>query len=136
MDDKTAREYVKRNNRGVLTTLKRDGRPQISLITYLFDDDGLIKISVTKDRAKTKNLRRDPRVSLACLDEQNWFSYVVVDGQASFIDDERTIPQLRHVYRTVRGAEHPNWEEFDQAMRDEGRLVLTIAPERMYGMIR
>lgn len=136
MDENVARAYIKRNNRGVLTTLKRDGRPQISLITYLFDDDGLIKVSVTKDRVKTKNLMRDPRVSLACLDEHNWFSYVVVDGQASFIDDERTIPQLRHVYRTVRGADHPNWDEFDQAMRDEGRVVLTITPEHMYGMIR
>ena len=63
-----ARAWVGRHNRAVLATIKRDGRPQLSHIVYTLDDDGLIKISVTRDRAKTKNLKRDPRATLSVDD--------------------------------------------------------------------
>src|SRR5579862_8964644 len=99
MDEEQAKAYVGRNHRAVLATIKRDGRPQLSNVAYYLDDDGSIKISVTKDRAKTKNLMRDPRATLECLDESNWYSYVVVEGRASFIDDETTLPELRRYYR-------------------------------------
>ncbi|MDE3074265.1 MAG: PPOX class F420-dependent oxidoreductase [Chloroflexota bacterium] len=136
MDEERARAYLSASHRGVLATLKRDGRPQLSNVSYLLDGDNTIKVSVTKDRAKTKNLQRDPRVSIECLAADNWFSYVVVEGRASFIDDERTIPELRRVYRAIAGKDHPNWEEFDEAMRNERRVVLVIQPERMYGLVR
>src|SRR5579884_952201 len=133
MDDDKARDYVRRNHTGVLATIKRDGRPQLSNVAYYFDDDGTVKISVTEDRAKTKNLRRDPRASLTCLDLKNWYSYVVVEGEASFIDDERALPELRRYYKSVRGEDHPNWQEYDEAMVRDKRCVLVITPERFYG---
>ncbi|HLY66069.1 MAG TPA: PPOX class F420-dependent oxidoreductase, partial [Chloroflexota bacterium] len=86
MDDAQAKAYVARNNTAVLATIKRDGRPQLSNVAYFLDDDGTLKVSVTRDRAKTRNLLRDPRISMVCLDLQNWYSYVVVEGMAEFID--------------------------------------------------
>jgi uncharacterized protein len=125
-----AMEYIASNTHGVLATIKRDGRPQLSNISYTLDDDGLIKISVTEDRAKTKNARRDPRVVMTVIGD-NWYQYVVVEGTAGFIDDN-PLPALRHVYERVAGQPHPDWEEFDQAMIDERRIVMTISIDRLY----
>jgi PPOX class probable F420-dependent enzyme len=134
MDEQQARDFVARNTRGVLTTQKRDGRPQVSLVAYFLDDDGTIKISVTQDRAKTKNLRRDPRASLACLDPDNWYSYVVVEGLTTFLEGD--LPALRRYYSRVSGKEHPNWQEYDEAMVRDKRLLLVIHPDKFYGTVR
>jgi PPOX class probable F420-dependent enzyme len=135
MDEEQARAYIGRNHTAVMATLKRDGRPQLSNVAYFLDDDGTLKVSVTKDRAKTRNLLRDARVSMTCLDLKNWYSYVVVEGTAEFIDDERTLPELRRYYQRVAG-EHPNWAEYDEAMARDRRVVLVVRPERFYGMAR
>ena len=133
MDEQQARAYVGRNHAAVMATLKRDGRPQLSNVAYFLDDDGTLKVSVTKDRAKTKNLRRDPRVSMTCLDLAHWHSYVVVEGNVSFIEGEAALPELRRYYRRVSGQDHPNWQEYDQAMVRDGRLLLVVTPDRFYG---
>jgi PPOX class probable F420-dependent enzyme len=95
-----------------------------------------LKVSVTKDRAKTRNLLRDPRVSMTCLDLANWYSYVVVEGAAEFIDDGRTLSELRRYYQRVRGEDHPNWQEYDEAMLKDRRVVLVVKPRKFYGMAR
>ncbi len=136
MDEQKAREYVARNHTAVLATIKRDGRPQLSNVAYYLDDDGTLKVSVTKDRAKTKNLLRDPRVSMLCLELSNWYSYAVVEGSTEFIDDERTLPELRRYYKRVRGEDHPNWQEYDEAMVRDRRVVLVVKPAKFYGMVR
>ncbi len=130
MDAAKAREFVARNHRAVLATIKRDGRPQMSNISYLLDDDGLIKISVTRDRAKTRNAVRDSRVVLA-VQGDNWYQYLVVEGTAEIRDGD-VLPELRHVYERIAGKPHPNWAEFDAAMVSDGRVVLAITIERMY----
>src|SRR4029079_11018389 len=103
---------------GVLLTLKADGRPQASNIAYSFAD-GLVRISVTADRAKTKNLRRDPRASLHVTSEDFW-CFVVVDGEAELSPvaaepGDATTLALRAVYEQVRGEPHPDWDDFDRA---------------------
>jgi uncharacterized protein len=130
MNEAQARDFVARNHRAVIATIKRDGRPQLSPIAYLLDDDGLIKISVTQDRAKTRNLRRDPRVSLAVLGD-SWYEYLVVEGTCELRDTD-VAAELRHVYERIAGKPHPDWEEFDRAMIDERRVILAITVERMY----
>ena len=130
MNHDQALDFVQRNHRGVLATLKRDGRPQLSNVAYLLDDDGAIKISVTRDRAKTRNVRRDPRVSMTALGD-DWYEYVVVEGTGRIVEDD-PVPLLRHVYRCVTGTEHPDWAEFDAAMVRDGRVVLVIAIDRLY----
>ena len=134
MDEAQARAFVARHRNAVIATIKRDGRPQLSNIVYALDDDGLIKISATRDRAKTRNLQRDPRVSLA-LQGDSWGEYLVVEGTCQ-VREENVLPELRHVYERIAGKPHPDWEEFDAAMVAEGRVILAITIERMYPLER
>ena len=123
-----------------LVTLKRDGRPQISNIMYRYDPDARqFKISVTADRAKTKNMQRDPRVSLSVNGNGGW-NYAVAEGRAELSPvagdpHDATVEELVEYYRAATG-EHPNWDEYRQAMIDDRRLVLTVHVERFYGMVR
>jgi PPOX class probable F420-dependent enzyme len=129
-----ALHFIGQNTRAVLATIKRDGRPQLSHILYTLDDDGTIKVSVTADRAKTRNLRRDPRASLSIIAD-DWHAYLVVEGTCTIIDDD-PIPVLRRIYERIRGAAHPDWAEFDATMRRDGRVVLSISVDRIYPLNR
>jgi PPOX class probable F420-dependent enzyme len=137
MELETALDFVRARNRGVLATLRRDGRPQLSNIVYALGDDGVIRVSVTESRAKTANARRDPRVSLHVGREDFW-AYVVIDGAAD-LSAVTTRPgdepgrELAELYRSVQG-EHPDWDDFHRAMVAERRLVLRLRPDRAYGM--
>ena len=85
MDLDAALDYARPIRRGVLATLKADGRPQLSNIMFGIDPDGVVRISVTATRAKTANMRRDPRVSLHVTAADFW-SYVVLEGEAELTD--------------------------------------------------
>lgn len=130
--------FVARHRRGVLVTLRRDGRPQLSNILYLPDGDRTVRISVTDGRAKTSNLRRDPRASLHVTSPDFW-SYVVLDGTVALSPvaertDDTVVGELVDMYRQASG-EHPDWEEFRQAMVAQGRLVATLTPTYAYGQV-
>ena len=129
-----ARQFLKVRHDGILATIKRDGRPQLSNILYFLDEDGRIKISVTQTRAKTFNLRRDPRASLH-VQGRDRYEYLVAEGAAQFIEGDGLAEALRHYYRKVRG-DHPDWAEYDAAMAHEQRLLLSISIERAYGQLR
>lgn len=122
---------------GALVTLKVDGRPQISNVVYWFDQvQQTFRISVTDTRAKTTNLRRDPRVSLHVSSEDGW-SYAVAEGRAELSPPasdphDATVAELILLYQNLSG-EHPDWDEYRMAMIRERRLVLTIHVERVYG---
>jgi len=137
MDLTTGLEYVRSRRNGVLITLKGDGRPQSSNITYVVGDDGLIRVSVTDGRAKTRNMRSDPRVSLHVSADDFW-SYVVVEGDAELAPvasdpNDATVDELVDYYRTMQG-EHPDWDAYRAAMVSDERLMLRIHPTRAYGM--
>ncbi|MGK5440686.1 PPOX class F420-dependent oxidoreductase [Micromonospora sp. URMC 105] len=123
---------------GVLATVKRDGRPQLSNVVYAFDRDReLIRVSVTDGRAKTANLRRDPRASFHVSDDDGW-AYAVAEARAELTPvaerpDDPTVEELIGLYRAVQG-EHPDWDDFRAAMVAERRLVLRLHVERIYGM--
>ncbi|MCC7372036.1 MAG: PPOX class F420-dependent oxidoreductase [Chloroflexi bacterium] len=129
-----ALRFVGGHTKAVLATIKRDGRPQLSHVSYTLDDDGLIKISVTRDRAKTRNLLRDPRATLSIVDD-NWSQYLVVEGSCTVIEDD-PVPVLRRVYERIRGGPHPDWADFDAAMIRDGRVVLQITVDRIYPLDR
>jgi PPOX class probable F420-dependent enzyme len=131
MNTKEAHQFIARNHRAVLATIKRDGRPQLSNIAYALDHDGRIRISVTRDRAKTRNLRRDPRATLA-IQSDNWYAYLVVEATAEVEDGPNTPADLRRVYEMIAGKPHPNWAEFDEAMVLEGRVLLALTIGRLY----
>jgi len=121
---------------GVLVTLKRDGRPQLSNVTYVFDGSR-VRVSLTDGRAKTKNLRRDPRASVY-VDGPRGRSYVVLEGKAELspvaadpYDD--VVEDLVDYYRTASG-EHPDWDEYRAAMVQDRRLMFSMAVDHAYGM--
>ncbi|WP_158879394.1 PPOX class F420-dependent oxidoreductase [Amycolatopsis anabasis] len=123
---------------GVLATLKRDGRPQLSNVTYRYDGD-TIRVSVTDDRAKTKNLRRDPRASLHVSTKDGW-GYAVAEGTADLSavardPHDEAVEELIELYRDVQG-EHPDWDEYRAAMVHDKRLVLRLRVEKVYGWVR
>ncbi|GAB3185314.1 PPOX class probable F420-dependent enzyme [Micromonospora palomenae] len=123
---------------GVLATIKRDGRPQLSNVLYAFDRErALIRVSVTDGRAKTANLRRDPRASFHVSSDDGW-AYAVAEARAELTPvaagpDDPTVEELIGLYRAVQG-EHPDWDDFRAAMVAERRLVLRLHVERLYGM--
>ncbi|TWD82939.1 PPOX class probable F420-dependent enzyme [Kribbella amoyensis] len=123
---------------GVLVTLKRDGRPQLSNVTYVYDpDQRRIRISLTADRAKTRNLRRDPRASLYVNGPQGR-SYLVLEGKAELSPvaahpRDEVVEALVDYYRTASG-EHPDWDEYRRVMVEDGRVMFTMTVEHAYGM--
>lgn len=125
---------------GVLATIKRDGRLQLSTVVY-HDDRGtrLVRVSVTDTRAKVANLRRDPRASLQVSTPDGW-GYVVAEAAATLspvagAPDDATVESLIALYQAVNG-EHPDWDDFRAAMVADRRLVLSLAVERCYGWVR
>ena len=138
MDLRTALDFVRQRNQGVLTTIRANGRPQLSNILYALGDDDVARISVTDSRAKTVNLRRDPRASLYVLGDSFW-QYVVLEGDVDVSPvaadpQDDTVEQLVSLYRAGQGNEHPDWDEFRTAMVTDRRLVLAFRPERAYGI--
>jgi PPOX class probable F420-dependent enzyme len=138
VDVEAALEFIRSRHQGVLVTMRRDGRPQMSNIAYRVGADGVIRISVTADRAKTKNLARDPRASLYVSRDDFW-AYAVIDGGAELSEvaarpDDSTVDELVDLYRSLQG-EHPDWDEYRTAMVSDRRLVVRMRPERAYGML-
>ncbi len=132
---------VAESNLGVLVTLKRDGRPQLSNINYEYDADARrVRISITEGRAKTANLRRDPRGSLYVTSADGW-AYTVVEGDVTLSDvatdqDDAAVEELVDLYRSIRGEDHPDWDEYRRAMVDDRRLVCRLDIIHAYGVAR
>jgi PPOX class probable F420-dependent enzyme len=128
---------------GTLATVRRDGRPQLSVVTYAWypDDDGrqLVRISTVDGRAKVANLRRDPRASFLVANESGW-SYAVVEGRVELSavavsHDDEVVEELITLYRDASG-EHPDWPDYRRAMVDDHRLVARLVVEHAYGLVR
>ncbi|BAH50429.1 PPOX class F420-dependent oxidoreductase [Rhodococcus opacus] len=132
-------DLVATHNRAVLATVKRDGRPQLSNVIYAWDPDTrTARVSVTADRAKTRNAGRDPRVSLHVSATDFW-SYAVVEGDAELsavVADphDAAADELVEVFRQAAGKEHDDWEDFRRAMVSERRQVLRVRATNVYGM--
>lgn len=123
----------------VLTTIRRDGRPQLSNVLHTVGDDGVIRISTTADRAKFKNLQREPWAALH-VNGKNFFSYAVIEGDVTLSDvtsdpSDDAAEELVELYRSLAG-EHDDWDDYRAAMIAERRAVVRINPTRAYGLLR
>lgn len=131
-------ELLGARGRATLATIKKNGRPQLSVISYAYDAaEQVIRVSITEDRAKTHNMRRDPRVSLMVQPET--YKYAVYEGDAELsavaqAPDDAAVEELIELYRAASGKEHPDWDEFRAAMVADKRLVLRIRVTHAYGM--
>lgn len=138
MELREALAFIRSHTRGVLVTQKRDGRPQLSNIAYAVGVDGLIRISVTADRAKYRNLQRTPLASLH-VTRDDFYAYVVIEAdvelsQVATAPDDEAVEELVEQYQDIAG-EHEDWEAFRQAMVRDRRLVVRLQPTRAYGML-
>lgn len=123
---------------GVLATIRKDGRPQLSSVGYAYDpEQELLRVSVTATRAKTHNVMRDPRAAMHVQGASRW-AYAVVDGPVTLSEvtrdaDDDAMAELVDLYRTQAG-EHPDWPDFHRAMIAEQRLVLRLRVRSLYGL--
>ena len=122
-------EFVRPRHHLVLITTRQDGRPQASPVTGGVDGQGRIVVSTYPERAKTHNARRDPRVSVVVLSDDFGGAWVQVDGDCEVIDCPESVEPLVDYFRAVAG-EHPDWDEYREAMVAQGKSLLRITPTR------
>ena len=128
MDLDEARAFVRKHHRGVLATVRRDGRPQMSPVSVGVDDEGRPVISTRETAYKVRNVRRDPTVSLCVMSDDSW-QWIQVDGTATVISLPEAMELLVDYYRSVSG-EHPDWDDYRRAMEEQRRVILRIDMER------
>lgn len=113
----------------VLATTRRDGRPQMSLVTGGLLPSGELAISTYPERVKARNVRRDPAVSVTVLGERFNDAWVQIDGDGRVVDLPDGLDAFVEYYRSISG-EHPDWDEYRQAMLDQGKCLILITPTR------
>ena len=128
MDVDEARSFLREHKRAVLATRRADGRPQMSLVIVGVGDDGRLMISTRETAIKTKNMRRDPAVSLCGMTDGFFGTWVQVDGRAEIVSLPGAMDLLVEYYRTVAG-EHDDWNEYRVAMEKERRVMVLISIE-------
>ncbi|WP_067841042.1 PPOX class F420-dependent oxidoreductase [Nocardia lijiangensis] len=138
MELSEAVDFARSARRSVLTTIRRNGRPQLSNVLHVVGDDDVIRISITADRAKYHNLRRDPWAALH-VTRDDFFAYAVLEGTVELTPvaadpDDPTVDELVAYYRSVSG-EHPDWSDYRRAMVEERRVLARFTPTNAYGML-
>ncbi|MEE9284753.1 MAG: PPOX class F420-dependent oxidoreductase [Dehalococcoidia bacterium] len=128
--------FLRRRHASVVTTFRRDGAAQMSILVSGVRD-GRVVFVVRGNTAKLANLRRDPRCTVLTL-SPDWSAYVTVEGTASIkgwdnTDAEELRLLLREAFRACGDKDHPEWEEYDRVMREERRAVVSVQPQRVYG---
>lgn len=122
-------DFVRPRHRAILLTRRADGSPQGSPVTCGVDDEGRLVVSTYPERAKTRNARRDPEVSVIVLSDDWNGPWVQVDGTAEVIDAPASVEPLVTYYRNIAG-EHPDWDEYREAMIRQGKSLIRVTPRR------
>jgi PPOX class probable F420-dependent enzyme len=130
--------FARDHRQAILTTIRSNGRPQLSNVLYVIFGDGLIRVSITTDRAKYRNLTREPWAALH-ISRQDFFAYVVIEGDVELSPvasrpDDATVDELVEYYRLGSG-EHEDWDAFRRTMVDDHRVMVRLTPTRAYGML-
>lgn len=122
-------DFVRPRHHGVLLTRRSDGSPQSSLVSMGLDDAGRIVVSSYPERAKVRNLRRDPRASMVVQSDEWNGEWVQVDGTADVLDLPDALDGLCDYFRVISG-EHPDWDEYREAMVAQGKCLIRLTIER------
>jgi len=122
-------DFIRPRHHAIVITVRGDGGPQASPVTCGVDDEGRIVIATYPERAKTRNARRDPRVSVLFLSDDFGGAWVQVDGTGEVLDVPAAVEALVDYYRAISG-EHPDWAEYRGAMVNQGKSLLRVTPER------
>ncbi|MFE6159063.1 PPOX class F420-dependent oxidoreductase [Streptomyces sp. NPDC056486] len=122
-------DFVRPRHRAILLTARADGTPQGSPLTCGVDGSGRIVVSTYPERAKTRNAKRNPKVSIIVLSDDWNGPWVQIDGAAEVIDSPDSVEPLVEYFRNISG-EHPDWDEYREAMVKQGKSIIRITPER------
>ncbi len=122
-------DFVRPRHAMILLTRRRDGSAQLSPVTAGVDPDGRIVVATYPQRAKVANLRRTADCSVLVLSDDFGGAWVQVDGSAEVLDLPEALEPLVEYFRGISG-EHPDWDEYRQAMRDQGKCLIRITPTR------
>ncbi|MGQ4597005.1 TIGR03618 family F420-dependent PPOX class oxidoreductase [Nocardia sp. R6R-6] len=138
MELPAAVDFARDHRRSVLTTIRRNGRPQLSNVLHIVGPDGRLRISITADRAKYHNLVREPWAALH-VTRDDFFAYAVLEGTVKLTPvaaapDDPTVDALVDYYRSASG-EHPDWNEYRRAMVADRRALAVFTPTHAYGML-
>ncbi len=118
-------EFIRPRHHAILVTTKADGGPQLSPVTCGLDTSGRIVISTYPSRAKARNVRRDPKVSVCVLSDDWDGAWVQVDGTAEVLELPDSVEPLVEYFRVISG-EHPDWDEYREAMRRQGKCLIRV----------
>jgi PPOX class probable F420-dependent enzyme len=122
-------EFLRPRHHGLLATRRTDGRPQLSPVACGVDEQGRIVVSTYPQRAKTRNARRDERVSICVLSDDWDGAWVQVDGRAEVLDMPEAEDAFVDYYRCIAG-EHPDWDEYRAAMHRQGKSLIRVTIDR------
>lgn len=122
-------EFLRPRHHAILMTTRRDGSPQLSPVTCGADQQDRIVVSTYPERAKARNARRDPRVSLCVLSDGSSDPYVQVDGNAEVLDLPDALEPLVEYFRCISG-EHSDWDEYREAMQRQGKCLIRVTITR------
>ena len=129
MDIGRATSFLSTHPRAILATMRSDGRPQLSPVVVAVDDDGRVLVSTRETAIKAKNLARDPRASVCVINDGFFGEWIQAEGNAELIHLPDAMPMLEDYYRRISG-EHPDWDDYREAMRRDKRLIIRIAIDR------
>ncbi len=121
--------FLRPRHRMVLVTRRRDGRPQVSPVAAGIDTSGHVVVATYPQRAKVHNLRRDPNATVMTLSDDWNGPWVQLDGTAVVLDLPAALEPLVEYYRAIAG-EHPDWQEYREAMRAQGKCLVRITIDR------
>ena len=135
--DPRTEQFIADNPQGVLTTYRRNGKAQMSIVTVRPHRAG-IGVSITESRIKFKNLLRNPSCSVLISAADWWSGYLVADGEAELVwsgntDHETLRLARREVYSATTRRRSQDWEEYDRLVEADNRVALIIRPAHMYG---
>ena len=130
-------QFIHDNPQGVLTSFRRNGMPQLSIVT-VYPRDGGVGVSITETRMKFKNLLRDPRCSLLISHADWWSGFLVFEGKAELTHSGNTDPEAlrlarRHIFSATTRRRSRDWDEYDRIAAAEKRVAMVLRPEHVYG---
>lgn len=129
VDRQALDDFLRRRHQAVLSTRRRDGTPQLSPVTMGVDPEGRIVVASYPERAKVANLRRHPAAAVCVLSDSFAGEWVQVSGQADVVDLPDALEGLVDYFRAISG-EHPDWDDYRQAMVDQGKVLIRLVPDQ------
>jgi len=130
-------QFIHHNPQGVLTLFRRNGMPQLSIVT-VYPCDGGVGISITENRIKFKNLLRDPRCSVLVSHADWWSGFLVFEGKAELTHSGNTDPEAlrmarRDIFSATTRRRSADWDEYDRIADADKRVAMLLRPEHIYG---